>query len=138
MLQPERHHVIEPRMDADAVGNAVVYMDSLPLDANVQFMTVMARASACIRAHDFRDRRGEGNYVVPHFGFYVVNTLQIEVGPLANAFRGRFRDHARFRKCLGRCDFYRQPGPKTVFITPNAAHFRACITWNHESSSETV
>jgi NAD(P)-dependent dehydrogenase (short-subunit alcohol dehydrogenase family) len=32
----------EPRMDVDHVGQAVVYMDSLPLDANVQFITVMA------------------------------------------------------------------------------------------------
>jgi NADP-dependent 3-hydroxy acid dehydrogenase YdfG len=29
-------------MDVRAVANAIVYMDSLPLDANVQFMTVMA------------------------------------------------------------------------------------------------
>jgi NAD(P)-dependent dehydrogenase (short-subunit alcohol dehydrogenase family) len=33
---------IEPVMDVAHVGEAVVYMDSLPLDANVQFMTVMA------------------------------------------------------------------------------------------------
>ena len=32
----------DPRMDVAAVANAIVYMDSLPLDANVQFMTVMA------------------------------------------------------------------------------------------------
>jgi len=32
----------EPRMDVDDVARAVVYMASLPLDANVQFMTVMA------------------------------------------------------------------------------------------------
>ncbi len=32
----------EPRIDADHVANAVVYMASLPLDANVQFITVMA------------------------------------------------------------------------------------------------
>lgn len=32
----------EPVMDADHVARAVVYMASLPLDANVQFMTVMA------------------------------------------------------------------------------------------------
>ncbi len=29
-------------MDAKHVADAVVYMASLPLDANVQFMTVMA------------------------------------------------------------------------------------------------
>ncbi len=33
---------VEPRMDADAVARAVVYMASLPLDANVLFLTVMA------------------------------------------------------------------------------------------------
>jgi NAD(P)-dependent dehydrogenase (short-subunit alcohol dehydrogenase family) len=33
---------VEPRMDPRHVADAVVYMASLPLDANVQFMTVMA------------------------------------------------------------------------------------------------
>jgi NAD(P)-dependent dehydrogenase (short-subunit alcohol dehydrogenase family) len=32
----------EPTMDVDNVARAIVYMASLPLDANVQFMTVMA------------------------------------------------------------------------------------------------
>ncbi|WP_169567468.1 SDR family oxidoreductase [Sneathiella limimaris] len=34
----------EPVMDVSNVASAVLYMDSLPLDANVQFMTVMATA----------------------------------------------------------------------------------------------
>jgi NAD(P)-dependent dehydrogenase (short-subunit alcohol dehydrogenase family) len=33
---------VEPRMDVRNVASAVVYMASLPLDANVQFMTIMA------------------------------------------------------------------------------------------------
>jgi len=33
---------VEPRMDVQHVAKAVVFMASLPLDANVQFMTVMA------------------------------------------------------------------------------------------------
>jgi NAD(P)-dependent dehydrogenase (short-subunit alcohol dehydrogenase family) len=33
---------VEPTMDTAEVGRAVVYMASLPLDTNVQFMTVMA------------------------------------------------------------------------------------------------
>jgi NAD(P)-dependent dehydrogenase (short-subunit alcohol dehydrogenase family) len=33
---------VEPTMDVDNVARAVVYMASLPLDANVLFMTVMA------------------------------------------------------------------------------------------------
>ncbi len=34
--------LIEPTMDVENVARAVVYMAGLPLDANVQFMTVMA------------------------------------------------------------------------------------------------
>ena len=33
---------VEPRMDVAHVGSAVLYMARLPLDANVQFMTIMA------------------------------------------------------------------------------------------------
>jgi NAD(P)-dependent dehydrogenase (short-subunit alcohol dehydrogenase family) len=33
---------VEPTMDVDAVARAVVYMASLPLEANVPFLTVMA------------------------------------------------------------------------------------------------
>ena len=32
----------EPRMDVQDVAKAVLYMASLPLEANVQFMTVMS------------------------------------------------------------------------------------------------
>jgi NAD(P)-dependent dehydrogenase (short-subunit alcohol dehydrogenase family) len=42
VLQPDGRKIPEPRMDAKAVGDAVAYMASLPLDANVLFMTVMA------------------------------------------------------------------------------------------------
>lgn len=41
-LQPDGRRIAEPRMDARHVGDAVRYMASLPLDANVQFLTVMA------------------------------------------------------------------------------------------------
>jgi NAD(P)-dependent dehydrogenase (short-subunit alcohol dehydrogenase family) len=40
--QADGRRVPEPTMDVDAVARAVVYMASLPLDANVLFMTVMA------------------------------------------------------------------------------------------------
>jgi NADP-dependent 3-hydroxy acid dehydrogenase YdfG len=33
---------VEPTMDVENVARAVAYMASLPLDANVLFMTVMA------------------------------------------------------------------------------------------------
>ena len=40
--QADGSTMVEPRMDADDVARAVVYMASLPLESNVQFMTVMA------------------------------------------------------------------------------------------------
>lgn len=42
ILQPNGAIEVEPTMDPDHVANAVLYMASLPLDANVQFLTVMA------------------------------------------------------------------------------------------------
>ena len=42
MRQPNGSVVPEATMDVDNVARAVVYMASLPLDTNVQFMTVMA------------------------------------------------------------------------------------------------
>jgi NAD(P)-dependent dehydrogenase (short-subunit alcohol dehydrogenase family) len=42
VLQPNGTTMAEPRMDPAHVGEAVVYMAGLPLDANVLFMTVMA------------------------------------------------------------------------------------------------
>ena len=41
-LQPNGELMVEPRMDSDDVARAVVFMASLPLDSNVQFMTIMA------------------------------------------------------------------------------------------------
>ena len=43
-LQPDGTTRPEPTIDVEHVSRAVVYMATLPLDANVQFMTVMATA----------------------------------------------------------------------------------------------
>ena len=40
--QADGSRSVEPTMDVQNVARAIVYMASLPLDANVQFMTVMA------------------------------------------------------------------------------------------------
>ena len=40
--QPHGGIMVEPRMDVEHAAAAVVYMASLPLDTNVQFMTIMA------------------------------------------------------------------------------------------------
>ena len=42
ILQANGSVAVEPTMDVQHVARAVSYMSSLPLDANVQFMTVMA------------------------------------------------------------------------------------------------
>ncbi len=42
VLQPGGETAVEPTMDVGNVARAVVYMASLPLDANVLFLTVMA------------------------------------------------------------------------------------------------
>ena len=42
ILQANGDVMVEPRLDLEHVVNAVLYMAGLPLDANVQFMTVMA------------------------------------------------------------------------------------------------
>jgi len=42
VLQPDGRKMPEARMDVEVVANAVVHMASLPPDANVLFMTVMA------------------------------------------------------------------------------------------------
>ncbi len=42
VLQPDGETRREPTIDVDHVARAVVYMATLPLDANVMFMTVMA------------------------------------------------------------------------------------------------
>jgi len=40
--QPNGSVMVEPTMDSNAVAQAILYMDSLPLDSNVLFLTVMA------------------------------------------------------------------------------------------------
>jgi hypothetical protein len=42
VLQADGRIAVEPTMDVECVARAVVYMASLPLSANVLFMTVMA------------------------------------------------------------------------------------------------
>ena len=42
VLQSDGSIAVEPTMDVECVARAVVYMASLPLDANVLYMTVMA------------------------------------------------------------------------------------------------
>ena len=42
IIQPHGAVVVEPRFDVEHVADAIVYIANLPLDTNVQFMTIMA------------------------------------------------------------------------------------------------
>jgi NAD(P)-dependent dehydrogenase (short-subunit alcohol dehydrogenase family) len=42
VMQPYGSLAVEPRFDVEHVAESVVYMANLPLDANIQFMTIMA------------------------------------------------------------------------------------------------
>ena len=42
VMQADGSIAVEPRMDVDQVGQAVLHMANLPLETNVQFMTIMA------------------------------------------------------------------------------------------------
>jgi NAD(P)-dependent dehydrogenase (short-subunit alcohol dehydrogenase family) len=42
VLQPNGETRVEPRMDVQHVADAIVFMARLPLESNVQFMTIMA------------------------------------------------------------------------------------------------
>ena len=42
IMQADGREMIEPRMDVAHVADAILYIADLPLDANVQFMTLMA------------------------------------------------------------------------------------------------
>ncbi|MBV8458175.1 MAG: hypothetical protein JO122_16340 [Acetobacteraceae bacterium] len=41
-LQPNGQMMPEPRMDVDHVGRTILFMSNMPLDTNVQFVTIMA------------------------------------------------------------------------------------------------
>ena len=42
VMQADGTKKVEPRMDLKHVADAIVYIANLPLEANVQFMTLMA------------------------------------------------------------------------------------------------
>ena len=69
----------------------------------------------------------EGNHIVAHFGFDLVDALHAEIGTLANGLGRRLGNHACLGQSFGGGDFHGQPGAEAIFITPDAAHFRAGI-----------
>src|ERR1700685_4166035 len=84
-----------------------------------------------MRADDLRHCGGKGDHVMPYLGRNLVNALHAEVSTLADG-PGRILGHnASLSQRFSRRHFDGKPGAKSVFVVPNAAHFRAGITWNH-------
>ena len=83
---------------------------------------------ARVRADDLGHRRSEGNHIVAHLGLDLLDALHAEIGALADRVRRLFGHHASLGQGLGGGNFHGQPGAKAIFIAPDAAHFRTCIT----------
>ena len=78
-------------------------------------------------AHEFRNRGGEGNHIMAHFGFDFVDALEIKVRLVADCFGGFARNNSGFGERFRCRQFDLEPGAKPAFIRPEAAHFRAGI-----------
>jgi len=84
-MQADGKMAVEPRMNADDVGRAVVYIANLPLDTNVLFMTVMAnlmpfvdedeRMPAQIRRRERRVRRRPAVRPITWLGLIIAGTV---------------------------------------------------------------
>src|SRR5205814_451653 len=75
---------------------------------------------------------GKSDDVVAHLSLNLVDPSKVEIGALTNGFGCVFRYHSSLGESLGSGEFHRQPGAKTVLITPDASHLRAGIAWNQD------
>src|SRR5438128_2557779 len=73
-----------------------------------------------------------------HFSFDLVDAIHFEVGALTNSAGRFFGDQASFRQGLSCRHLDRQPGSKTVFVTPNLPHLGAGIARDHGSALSKV
>src|SRR5690348_16658616 len=75
---------------------------------------------------------GESDHVMLHLPLDLENALHRESAFLADGASRALWDKTGLSLDLGGSDLHLQPGLKLVFVAPDAAHFRACITRNHE------
>ncbi len=74
---------------------------------------------------------GEGDHVMAHFGFDLVDACHVDARPFAQLRGGLFRHDARFGKRLGGGQLDLQPLLEFVFLAPDAAHLRTCVARDH-------
>src|ERR1017187_6860727 len=89
---------------------------------------------ARFRAHPFRHGGGEGDDVVLHFGFDLVDARQVEAALFANGLGCRLRNDSGFGQRFRGGDFHLQPRPELVFVTPDVPHLGTGIASDQASS----
>src|SRR5262249_12594241 len=91
---------------------------------------VVQPASGVWIADRFTYRHGEGNDVMLHARFQLVDACNVDLGAPPNC-RGRFLWHLTcLCQSLCGCELYLQPFGKAVCIAPDMTHFLARIAWN--------
>ena len=86
---------------------------------------------ACVGTNFFRNRGGEGYYVMLHLGLHFLDAFQIEVAAFGNGLGGSLRHNPSLGQGETGGNLHLQPAPVFISIAPDAAHFRAGITRNH-------
>ena len=85
--------------------------------------------------HMLRDGGGEGDHIVLHLGFDLLNAIHGECCAIPDVCGILLRDDAMLSKGLDYSQFNVKPALIFVLITPDRAHFGASVTWNHNVSA---
>jgi hypothetical protein len=83
--------------------------------------------------HFLSDRGGEGNDVMLHLAFDLVNARDVEGSVLAQRARGIRGNFAGLGQRFSGRQLYRQPLLEAILIAENAAHFGPGVSWDHFS-----
>ena len=83
---------------------------------------------ARFRADFFGDGGGEGDDVVLHFGFDLVDAVEVEVALFADGDGRRLRNQSGFGQGFGGRQFDFKPGAELVLVAPDMPHFGPGIT----------
>ena len=86
---------------------------------------------APLAADVLRHAGGESDHVVLHPFLDFENTFHAEAPLAANGPRGALGNQARFRLHFRGCHLHIEPAAEFVFVAPDAAHLRACVTGDH-------
>src|SRR3984957_3571412 len=77
---------------------------------------------------------GEGDDVVLHLGFDLVDAVEVEAALFAHGLGGRLRHQSGLGERFRGCELDLEPGLKLVLVTPDAADVGAGVTSNHRTT----